>query len=121
MNQPQISQNDANMVDARHYTYRVEWSADDGEFVATVLEYPSLSWLDVDQAAALAGLVRLVERVIEDMTDNGETVPEPFGERRFSGQFMIRTTAAVHRRLTIEAAERHTSLNKVAIERLTKV
>jgi len=33
------------MPDATHYTYRVTWSAEDGEHVATVAEFPSLSWL----------------------------------------------------------------------------
>ncbi len=32
------------MPDATHYTYRVSWSAEDGEHVATVAEFPSLSW-----------------------------------------------------------------------------
>ena len=27
-------------VDVSHYTYRVAWSAEDGEFVATCLELP---------------------------------------------------------------------------------
>ena len=33
------------MPDATHYTYRVTWSVEDGEHVATVAEFPSLSWL----------------------------------------------------------------------------
>jgi len=33
------------MPDATHYTYRVAWSVEDGEHVATVAEFPSLSWL----------------------------------------------------------------------------
>jgi hypothetical protein len=31
------------MPDATHYTYRVTWSAEDGEHVATVAQFPSLS------------------------------------------------------------------------------
>src|ERR1039457_5270707 len=33
------------MPDPTHYTYRVAWSVEDGEHVATVAEFPSLSWL----------------------------------------------------------------------------
>ncbi|MGV7292077.1 antitoxin HicB, partial [Mycobacterium kansasii] len=29
-----------------HYTYRVEWSPEDGEWVGLCAEFPSLSWLD---------------------------------------------------------------------------
>lgn len=28
------------------YTYRVSWSEEDAEFVATCAEFPGLSWLD---------------------------------------------------------------------------
>ena len=38
-----------------HYTYRVAWSPEDDGFVATVAEFPSLSWLAPSQFAALEG------------------------------------------------------------------
>ena len=44
-------------ADVSRYTYRVTWSIEDGEFVATCAEFPSLSWLADSQAAALQGLV----------------------------------------------------------------
>ena len=37
---------------ADKYTYQTAWSEEDGEFVATVLEFPSLSWLDSTAATA---------------------------------------------------------------------
>lgn len=36
------------MTDVKHYAYRVLWSAEDGEHVATVTEFPSLSFLHAD-------------------------------------------------------------------------
>jgi hypothetical protein len=48
------------MPDATHYTYRVAWSAEDGEHVATVAEFPSLSWLAPTPVEALAGLADVV-------------------------------------------------------------
>ena len=33
------------MNDAERYAYRVVWSEEDGEYVGTVAELPSLSWL----------------------------------------------------------------------------
>ena len=53
------------MTDIKHYAYRVVWSVEDGEFVATVAEFPSLSWLHADQAKALRGLVDLVDDVMK--------------------------------------------------------
>ena len=43
-----------------HYTYRVEWSPEDNEWVGLCPELPSLSWSDPDEAKALAGITRLV-------------------------------------------------------------
>lgn len=40
--------------DLNHYTYRVTWSAQDEEFLATVAEFPSLSWLAGDPARPCA-------------------------------------------------------------------
>lgn len=39
-----------------HYTYRVAWSPGDNASVATVIEFPSPSWLDSGRDAALRGL-----------------------------------------------------------------
>ena len=53
-----------------HYTYRVTWSPDDREHVATCAEFPSLSWLDEDAVEALRGIRKLVAETIEDMRAN---------------------------------------------------
>jgi hypothetical protein len=55
------------MVNHRHYTYWVTWSEEDQEFVGLCAEFPSLSHLDADMEAALAGIVNLVEQVVDDM------------------------------------------------------
>jgi predicted RNase H-like HicB family nuclease len=58
-----------------NYTFRVEWSALDGEYVGLVAEFPSLSWLAPTEAEALAGIERLVDDVVADLVANSETVP----------------------------------------------
>ena len=105
-------------MNAEHYTYRVQWSMDDHEYVGTVAEMPSLSWLDEDQEAAFAGIRRLVAEVVADMEAAGETPPEPIAERRFSGRFVVRVGEEIHRRLVLEAAEQKVSLNALASNRL---
>jgi phage N-6-adenine-methyltransferase len=42
------------------YTYRVSWSEEDGEFVGTCAEFPSLSHLAADRDEALRGIKELV-------------------------------------------------------------
>ena len=63
------------------YTYRVTWSADDGEYVGWCAEFPSLSWLEPDIEAALAGIRQLVAEGVADMQANGETPPPPANGR----------------------------------------
>lgn len=48
-----------------HYTYRVEWSGEDNEWVGLCAELPSLSWLDPDKGRALAGIERLAQNVAD--------------------------------------------------------
>ena len=43
-----------------HYTYRVTWSAEDGEFVGLCAEFPLLSWLASSQEEAFSGIRKLV-------------------------------------------------------------
>ncbi|QTX03416.1 type II toxin-antitoxin system HicB family antitoxin [Agromyces archimandritae] len=105
-------------MNADHYTYRVRWSAEDDEFVGTVAEFPSLSWLAEDQAEAFQGIRDLVAEVLDDMRDSGEMPPEALADRSYSGKFMVRVPPEVHRRLAIDAAEQQVSLNRLAASRL---
>lgn len=106
------------MVEAQKYTYRVAWSPEDEEFVCTVAEFPSLSWLDSDSASALSGAIELVADVLRDMCQTGETPPVPLSERHFSGRLQLRIPPETHRRLATEAAEEHVSLNRLIAARL---
>lgn len=106
-------------TDISHYTYRVTWSVEDHAFVATCLEFPSLSWLASTQIDALTGLEALIAEVIHDMTSEGETVPEPLTERTYSGKFNLRIGEGLHRRLAMEAAEERLSINQLIIRRLS--
>lgn len=66
-------------MDVKAYDYKVAWSEVDQEFVATVAEFPSLSWLDTEQSKAQAGLLSLVAEVVADLEASGEQIPEPLG------------------------------------------
>lgn len=103
---------------ADHYTYRVRWSAEDGEYVGTVAELPSLSWLAPDRVEAFAGIQRLTADVVADMLADGETPPEAIADRTYSGKFVVRVPPELHRQLVIEAADQHVSLNRLISNRL---
>jgi predicted HicB family RNase H-like nuclease len=95
-----------------HYTYRLSWSPEDGEHVATCAEFPSLSWLAADEVTALRKLKDVVRDTVNDMLANGERPPEALADKAFSGKLSLRLPPHVHRRLTIEAAEAHVSLSR---------
>ncbi|MFZ4486296.1 MAG: type II toxin-antitoxin system HicB family antitoxin [Candidatus Nanopelagicales bacterium] len=103
---------------ADRYTYRLAWSATDQEFIATVVEFASLSWIADTREAALEGLTSVVEDVLQDMLAEGEEIPAPWDERTFSGKFNLRLGPDLHRKVALEAAERHESMNTYVMKQL---
>ena len=71
-----------------HYTYRITWSAEDGEHVGLCAEFPSLSWLALTPDEALAGIRQLVRDSLADIQATGETPPQPMADRTYSGKFI---------------------------------
>ena len=61
-----------------------------------------------------------VRDVLADLAVSGEPIPEPLSERTYSGRFVVRVPAEVHRRLVREAAEQHVSLNRLVSDRLAR-
>jgi len=104
--------------DVSHYTCRVTWSSEDDEFVAACIEFPSLSWLASSQVEALVGLNDLIAGTVADMQERGEAAPQPLSDRKYSGKFNLRLGESLHRRLAIEAAEEHVSINQLVIRRV---
>lgn len=98
-------------MDVNKYTYQVSWSEPDQEYVAIVLEFPSLSWLASERSEAEACLVCLVAEVVEDMSESGEEIPVPLGIRTYSGKFNVRTSPSLHRTLAIQTKAESVSLN----------
>ena len=101
-----------------HYTYRVTWSPEDGEHLGLCAEFPSLSWLAGTPVDALEGIRQVVADVVADMEQNGEILPSPFAEKRYSGKFNVRVPPELHRSLAIQAAEQGVSLNRLASAKL---
>ena len=101
------------------YTYRITWSAEDGENVGLCAEFPSLSWLAPSPEMALAGIERLVRDVVSDMQETGEVPPEPLADKAYSGRFLVRVPPETHRALAIRAAEEGVSLNRLVSARLS--
>ncbi|PKM07079.1 MAG: toxin-antitoxin system HicB family antitoxin [Gammaproteobacteria bacterium HGW-Gammaproteobacteria-4] len=102
------------------YTYRVSWSAEDQEYVATCVEFASLSWLAGTPEKALSGIRKVVADCVADMEAAGEVVPEPLSVKSFSGRFMVRVPPQLHKTLALQAAEAGVSLNRLASHKLAQ-
>ncbi len=97
----------------QHYSYRVVFSQEDGEWVGLCTEFPSLSHLAATQVEAIQGIAALVGAVVDDMAASGEALPEAMSDRSYSGKFVTRVPEQLHRTLAIEAAEAGVSLNRL--------
>jgi predicted HicB family RNase H-like nuclease len=102
------------------YTYKIIWSEEDKEYVGLCVEFPGLSWLAGKAESALKGIREVVQDVLNDMKEYGESPPESLSSRKYSGKFVVRIPPNVHRRLAIEAAEEGISLNRLVSEKLTQ-
>jgi predicted HicB family RNase H-like nuclease len=60
----------------------------------------------------------VVAEAVADMQANGESVPVPLAEKRYSGEFRVRIPPQVHRSLAMEAAEQGVRLNRLASAKL---
>ena len=94
------------------------WSEEDGVYLGRAAEFPSLGAHGETLEAALLEIKTLVGYVIEDLEQSGETVPEPFSTRHFSGRFNVRIASDLHRALALEAAREGVSLNRLVTQKL---
>lgn len=92
------------------YTFETIWPPEDGEFVSTVAEFPSLNSIDADPEISLANLQQLVAHVIVDMEANGEWPPTPIDPNRTL--VMIDLEPGVLDATRVEARRRGISLSE---------
>lgn len=100
-------------VNVEHYLFSVSWSDIDQVYLAQVAEFPSLMAHGDSQAEALEELKELLSIVLQDLEANQEPVPEPFGQRHYSGKLNLRMPTTLHRKLVIEASQQGVSLNQL--------
>jgi predicted HicB family RNase H-like nuclease len=96
--------------DIEKYTYRIEWSEDDHCHVARCLEFRSLALREIEYVVAES---------VKWMQEEGETVPEPLGLKKFKGHLTLRIPSEKHRELAIHCAEEGVSLNRFILSRLS--
>lgn len=105
-----------NLVDK--YTYRVEWSEEDGVHIATCLELPTLKAHGNTTELAIKSIKKAVLATLNWMKKDKEEIPEPFSVRQFKGNLTLRTSPNIHRRLATYAAEQGVSINQYILAKV---
>jgi len=100
------------------YTYRIEWSEEDGCHLAHCLEFPSLSAHGKTVEEALQEIKFVVTESITWLKEEKEPIPEPLGLKKFKGHLTLRIPPAKHRELVIRSAEEGVSLNQLITSKL---
>ena len=100
------------------YTYREEWSEEDGIYIGRCLEFPSLAAHGSSPEAALVEIRAVIVAVVEDLRAANEPIPEPLASRPYSGKLVLRLPKDLHRDVAIRAAEEGVSINQYLLSRL---
>jgi predicted HicB family RNase H-like nuclease len=101
------------------YTYRVEWSGEDGVHIARCLEFPSLMAHGNTAIDALGQIQKVVAATLEWMEENNESILEPFGLKHYKGNLTLRVPSELHKKLAIKSAEERVSVNQYILSRIS--
>ena len=103
------------------YTYRIEWSEEDELFVVSVEELSGCMTHGKTQAEALKMGHEAVEGYLESLFHNNEEIPKPLSLQKFKGEFLVRATPELHRKIAVESNRKgYKSINKFIIETLER-
>lgn len=93
------------------YLKVVEWSEEDQCYIGSC---PGLMFGGVhgqSEKAVYDELCQVLEEWVEQVEEDGVTLPEPTSNRKYSGRFVLRVSKDTHKALWIRAAQRGESLN----------
>lgn len=103
-----------------NYSCRVLWSDEDECFIATCPEFPHLSAFGDTRQEALNELNVVLEAAIDVYGEEGWKLPEPQKVHEYSGQFRLRLSKGLHRKLAIQAESEGVSLNTLIVQYLSE-
>lgn len=96
-----------------NYRFTLAWSDDDGGYIATCPEFPTVSAFGETPSEALDEVQVALELFAESEIDEGRSLPEPQKLRtEFSGRYSLRFAKSLHARATQLAQADGISLNE---------
>ena len=100
------------------YTYKIHYSSEDECFIGRCAEFPSLSAIGKNQAKALNEIMSVVQESVNWMIEDGEVLPTPLSDQKFSGKILVRVSPEKHRELSEEAQFNNISMNQFIANKL---
>lgn len=97
------------------YSFNIEWSEEDQEYVATCPAFPGLSAFGETEEEALREAKIALQGFIETCQAQNIPLPEPQIRETYSGQFRVRLPKSLHRQAADLAAKDEISLNQLVI------
>lgn len=91
--------------------YRIDLVEDEGAWVASNPDLPGCASFGPDPSAAVKNLAEVRRLWIEGQIESGNKIPEPSGEERYSGKFVLRIPKSLHRLAEMRARQEGVSLN----------
>lgn len=102
------------------YSFKIEWSKDDSEYVATCPSFQGLSAFGETEEDALKEAKIALALFIESYKERGISLPEPQSSQAFSGQIRLRLPKSLHQRATRMASDDGISLNQYITNALNR-
>jgi predicted RNase H-like HicB family nuclease len=101
-----------------NYTYRAEWSPETCQYVGMCLEFPSRYSRALTAHEAIEAVHQVIAEEVADLVACGLEPPPSLTDRRYSGRFVVRTSAELHQRLMVDATEQGVSFNQWVVQKL---
>ena len=92
----------------------------DGDWLAHLVEMPSISAFADTPSQALAELAEAWEGAKASYRAHNESVPVAPARKEYSGQFNVRIDKRLHRRLAMEAGRAGISMNALVAQKLAR-
>lgn len=103
----------------KKFTYRAEWSDEDGVHIARALEMPSIKAHGSSPEEAIKELKIPLEMALEMLLEEGSKLPEPISTSDFKGRVLLRMTPEKHKEMAMRAAESGISLNQLILTKIS--
>ena len=100
------------------YPRVIEWSEEDHCYVGSAPPLVGRCCHGATEARVAAQLAIIVEDLVQDVIDGKMPEPESQAGKSYSGKFVVRIPAAVHKKLALKAMARGESLNQFVAEAL---